>query len=142
MTWTYTNTLASDRDKVRFELQDTEESDQLFADEEIDARLTSLGSIPATVLDLAKRLMMKFARLVDISVGKVSESNSQRFQAYKSLVEKLEADNAAYCMPSFGGTSVSANETLDADESLVQPGAKRGDMDNIGDGLTFGGGSR
>lgn len=141
MTWSYDSTLATDRDKVRFEIQDTEESDQLFSDEEIDARLTSMGSVPATVLDLAKKLMMKFARLVDVTVGKVSEANSQRYAAYKDLVTRLEQENAAYCLPSFGGTSVSNNETLDADTGLVQPapGAKRDELDNLADGFSFGG---
>ncbi|MCC6808699.1 MAG: hypothetical protein IT381_14840 [Deltaproteobacteria bacterium] len=140
MTWTYTNTLLTDRDKIRFEIQDTDTNDQLFSDEEIAARLTALGSVSATVLDLAKKLLMKFARLVDVTVGKVSESNSQRYQAYKDIVARLEAEGAAYALPSFGGVNVDANETLDEDETLVQPGAKRGDIDNVADGNGFGGG--
>lgn len=140
MTWTYDNTLAGDRDKVRFEIQDTETSDQLFQDEEVDAILAREGTVALTALALAKALMMKFARLVDVTVGKVSESNSQRYQAYKDLVARLEAEAAAYCMPSFGGTEVTKNETLDADTGLVQPGAKRNDTDNNGGGIAFGGG--
>ena len=142
MTWTYDNTLATDRDKVRFGVQDTESTDPLFADEEIDARLSALGSVQATILDLAKKLMIKFARLVDVSVGKVSESNSQRFAAYKELVSQLEADNAAYAVPSFGGVNVSDNEALDGDDGLVQPGAKRGDTDDVANVNGFGGGSQ
>lgn len=142
MTWTYDNTLAASRDQVRFEIQDTDTNDQLFSDEEIDARLAVLVTVPATALDLAKKLLLKFARLVDVTVGKVSESNSQRYQAYKDIVARLEADNAAYAIPSFGGVNVAANEALDDSTDLVQPGAKRGDMDDVADVNGFGGGSQ
>lgn len=140
MTWTYDQTLSTDLAKVRFEIQDTDTSDQLFSDEEIGARLTALGSVSATTLDLAKRLMLKFARLVDTTVGKVSESASQRYAAYKAIVDKLEADTAAYCIPSFGGTEVSKNDELDADTSFVQPANKLGGEDNLSDASTFGNG--
>ncbi len=141
MTWSYDPTLASDRDKVRFEIQDTETSDQLFSDEEIDARLAVASSINATVIDLAKRLMLRFARLVDTTVGKVSESASQRYQAYKDIVDKLERDDAAHCMPIFGGTTVANNEALDQNTALVQPKEKIDGDTNLGDAATFGGGS-
>ncbi len=141
MTWTYDNTLATDRDKVRFEIQDTETSDQLFADEEIAAVLTAEGSVSYTVLSLAKKLMIKFARLVDTSVGRVSESASQRFAAYKTIVDKLEAElGASYAMPSFGGVEVSANDALDADDTLVQPRNVIDGESNLADVSTFGGG--
>lgn len=141
MTWTYDQSLATDRDKVRFEIQDTDTSDQLFSNEEIDARLTALGSVSSTSLDLARRLMMRFARKADTTVGRVSTSFNQRFQAYKDIVSRLEAEGAALCMPSFGGTEVARNDELDADDSLVQPENKRdGDDRNTGDVNTFGGG--
>lgn len=143
MTWSYDPTLATTRDKVRFEIQDTESLDPLFSNEEIDAKITLIGeNVTAVALDLARKLMMKFARLVDVTVGKVSEANSQRFQAYKAIVDKLAADATALCIPSFGGVNVSANEALDADTSLVQPspGAKRDELDSISDGSSYGGG--
>jgi hypothetical protein len=142
VTWTYDSTLASNRDIVRFEIQDTDTNDQLFANEEIDAVLTAEGSVAPTVLRLSKKLMMKFARLVDTSVGRVSESASQRYQAYKEIVERLENElGAAYCMPSFGGVEVSANESLDEDDDLVQPKNKIDGESNLADRNTFGGGS-
>ncbi len=141
MTWTYDNTLASDRDQVRFEIQDTDTNDQLFADEEVDAVLTAEGSVSASVLRLAKKLMLKFARMVDTSVGRVSESASQRYAAYKEIVAKLEADDAAHAQPLFGGTEISKNDALDEDVDLVQPREKFGGDDNLGDRSTFGGGS-
>jgi hypothetical protein len=140
VTWTYDQTLASDLAKVRFEIQDTETSDQLFSDEEIGAVLTAQGSVRAATLYLARRLMMRFARLVDTTVGRVSESASQRYAAYKEIVANIEAEQASLCLPSFGGTTVSANEALDANTDLVQPETKIGGTDNTRDVSTFGGG--
>jgi hypothetical protein len=96
--------------------------------------------VQATALDLARKLMFKFVRLVDTSVGKVSESASQRFQAYKELVAVLEQQQTALCMPLFGGTTVSKNDALDANEDLVQPQEKIDGLSNNGDTNTFGGG--
>lgn len=141
MTWTYDPTLATDLDSVRFEIQDTDTSDQLFSNEEVTAVLTAEGSVSAATLKLAKKLMMKFARMVDTSVGRVSESASQRYAAYKEIVAKLEVDDAAHAMPLFGGTEISKNDALDADADLVQPREKFGGDDNLGDRNTFGGGS-
>jgi hypothetical protein len=140
VTWTYDPTLATDLDKVRFEIQDTETSDQLFSNEEITATLTATGGVAATSLKLVKKLMLKFARMVDTQVGRVKESASQRYAAYKDIADKLEAEAAAYCIPSFGGTSIAANDALDADTSLVQPENKVGDNQNWEDVSTFGGG--
>lgn len=142
MTWSYDPTLAADRDKVRFEIQDTETSDQLFSNEEIDARLSACGTVSATALDLARKLMIKFARLVDTTVGKVSRSASQRFEAYKQIVYELEKLDAALAMPLFGGVNVAKNDALDSDTSVVQPLEKVGDTDDLGSTATFGGGSR
>ena len=43
MAFTYTDTLATDRDKVRFMTGDTVESEAMFSDEEIAAALTRNG---------------------------------------------------------------------------------------------------
>lgn len=139
MSWTYDPTLATPLDVVRFEIQDTESTDPLFSNEEITATLTANASgIPQTVLVLVKKLMMRFARLVDTTVGRVSESNNQRYLAYKDLAYRLEA--TVLCLPSFGGTEVAKNTTLDADTSMEQPQTSIGDMDNIRNVSTFGGG--
>ncbi len=139
MTWTYDPSLSTSLAVVRFEIQDTEITDQLFSDEEINATLTSNASgIPQTVLVLVKKLMIRFARLVDTTVGRVSEANNQRYQAYKDLAYRLEAQTL--CLPSFGGTEVVKNEALDADTSLEQPQTRVGDTDNVRNVSTFGGG--
>lgn len=141
MSWTYDPTLATDRDKVRFEIQDTEQSDQLFSDEEIAATLSANGSsVLGTTLALAKKLLFRFARLVDTTVGRVSESASQRFAAYKDLVARLEADGANLAGPAFGGTEVSKNDALNSDTGVVQPWEKRDETDDTHNVATFGGG--
>lgn len=141
MSWSYDPTLATDLDKVRFEIQDTDTSDQLFANEEINALLAVGGGtgVLAVALTLAKKLLLKYARQVDTTVGRVSESASQRYTAMKDLVSRLEADQML-CMPSFGGTEHAKNDALDADTTLVQPWTTREGDTNKSDRGTFGGG--
>lgn len=139
MSWSYNPDLTSNLDLVRFEIQDTEATDPLFSNEEINAVLTQQGNLVSpTVLIFVNKLVMKFARLVDTTVGRVSEANNQRYQAYKELRDRLSAE--VLCLPSFGGTEVAKNEALDADTSLEQPQTSIGDMDNIRNVSTFGGG--
>ncbi len=139
MTWTYDPTLATDRDKVRFGIQDTEEGDPLFADEEIAATMTAVTSVDNTILSLAKKLLLKYARQVDTSVGRVSESASQRYAAMKEIVSRLEGE-LTLAMPEFGGVSNSENDALDQDTDLVQQWETREGTTNLGSRSTFGGG--
>lgn len=141
MTWSYDPSLSTDKDKVRFEIQDTETSDQLFADEEINALLAAGGGTPykAVSLELARKLLMRYTRFVDTSVGRVDESASQRYQALKDLVDRLEAEQLLVA-PLFGGTENAKNTVADADSSMVQPWTKRESESDVGDGGTFGGG--
>lgn len=141
MTWSYDPTLATDLAKVRFEIQDTDTNDQLFSDEEITALLAQGGGTPylTVALNLAKKLLLKYARQVDTTVGRVSESASQRYQAMKELVDRLEADQLLV-QPLFGGTMNTKNEQLDADTGVVQPWTKRESETNTSDKGSFGGG--
>lgn len=121
MTWTYDNTLAADRDMVRFTIQDTDTEDQQFQDEEIDATLVSQGTVEATSLYLVRRLAFKYARFVDTSVGDVSESANQRALMYQQLAEDLAAQFGTLASISVGGRSRTVKDALDADSNAVQP---------------------
>jgi hypothetical protein len=131
MTWTYSGSPTVDsRDEVRFLIQDTDTTDQLFSDEEIDYVMSVNGTGTAAALSLARRLLTKFARFVDTSVGAVSESASQRVAQYQALIGDLELAMSASCLPSFGGVDVAANLGADQDTSQVQPAFKRNQFDN------------
>lgn len=131
MTWTYSGAPTLDsRDEVRFLIQDTDTNDQLFSDEEIDYVMTVNGVGVSAALSLARRLLTKFARFVDSSVGAVSESASQRVAQYQAIIGDLELSLSASAIPTFGGVNVASNLTADQDTSQVQPAFKRNQFDN------------
>lgn len=90
MAWTYSgNPAASDRDWIRFTLQDTTPPG-LLQDEEIDAILTEHGGDKhMAAAALADALAMRFAMQASYSVEGLREELSQRAQIYASMAQRL-----------------------------------------------------
>ncbi len=116
MAWTYSTSLATDKDKVRFEIGDTDTTEQLLSDEEITALLASEGSVAAAAAKAAEGLAAKFSRLADRTVGNFSLSMSQRSKMYWDLAKKLGAKAGIWGVPTAGGWKLSDDEALNADE--------------------------
>lgn len=91
--FTYRGDLSTNRDKVRFYVNDTTESDGPkpgsgnFTDEEIDGLVTAEGSWQRAVAAIFEVLAGTYAQLVDITVGPRRESLSQTAGAYQSLAQ-------------------------------------------------------
>jgi len=90
MTWSYDPSLPTDKDKVRFRTGDTDETDQLLQDEEINYLLSETTNVLLAASRAAKAIAAKFARQADKSVGSLSISLSQKAQAYMALAADLE----------------------------------------------------
>jgi hypothetical protein len=121
MSWSYSDTLLTDRDKVRFYLQDTDTNDQLLTDEEIAFLLTEAGSVRAAAIVAAETVAAKFARYADTSVGDLQLSYSQRYEQFLSLAERLRRQVSLSAVPLAGGISVSRKQTVDEDTDRVAP---------------------
>ena len=96
MTFTYSgDPSTSSRNYVRFLLNDTDSTDALFSDEEINYVITEWsGDEYEAARELAEILIARFARLADSSsksVGdiSVSESYSSKITHYKELADSL-----------------------------------------------------
>jgi hypothetical protein len=93
--WTYTGDPAtSDRDAVRFYVQDTDPDFQLISDEEIDFLLTKWDpQVPDTPLFVAalaaEALAARFAREVSVSADGVSVQVGDLQARYNDLAVKL-----------------------------------------------------
>lgn len=113
MSWNYSgDPSSSDLDEVRFHVQDTDESDQLLSDEEIeyliDAWRPIYGSLLWVASIAAEKLAAKFAREVNVSgdgtsVG-VEQLQSKYEQLAVSLRDEHKARYGASGLPSAGGT--------------------------------------
>lgn len=88
MAFTYLGTLGTDRDKVRFYIQDTEENagprpdDDNFSDAEIDGLITAEGSWEQAVAAAFDILAAAWAGYADWTAGPRSERASQIAERY------------------------------------------------------------
>ena len=125
MTWTYDPTLATDKDRVRFLIGDTDTTDQQLANEEITYLLTVQSNVMLAAANAASGLAAKYARKADTSIGDLSISASQRAAAYLALYEqlKMQAHQAGILGGRMfvGGLTVSGKESLADDTDAVQP---------------------
>jgi hypothetical protein len=122
MTWTYSNPTASDKDKVRFLVGDTDTNGQLASDEEITWALTEGGVYVAASL-VAKAIAMSFARKADFTVSQdLRVSYTKMAENYGALADKLENKASKLApLPYAGGISVSDKETYEDDTDRVTP---------------------
>lgn len=94
MAWSYSgDPKASDLDKVRFTIGDTDEQAPLLSDEEIQYLLEIVGddTLKASI-KAVNRIIAKLAREVDYSIGPESVKVSQRLKNYRALLRELKND--------------------------------------------------
>ena len=94
MSWSYSGDPSdSNLDEVRFWLQDTDSTDQLLTDEEIEfviaAYAESVGSNLFAAAVCAESVAAKFAREVNVSADNVSVSIQDLQQKYENLALSL-----------------------------------------------------
>lgn len=123
MSWSYTgNPTDSTKDYVRFRIGDTDSSDQLLGDDEIDAMVSQFGDKRLAAAAAAESVAAKFSRRFDTRYGKVSQQWSQLVEHYLTLAKKLRAEytlNAA--APWAGSISQSAKDEERDDTDRVEP---------------------
>ena len=95
MSWSYNTSLATNKDKVRIKIMDTDTNSQEFSDEEINAILTDVAQdVTQAAYRLAKSLAFKYAkRATSKRAGPYSEDTTARAKLFSELAEKL-ADEA------------------------------------------------
>ena len=62
MSWSYSDSLSSDRDKLRFKIGDVDTNDQLLSNELLDALLTTRGDPTLAAINAVEGILAKFAR--------------------------------------------------------------------------------
>ena len=107
MTWSFNESLATDRDLVRLELGDTDTTDQLVTDELIAALLLTEKTVLATAAKLAEHLQAKFSRKVTSAEGPIRAQLSDMSEKYRKLANDLRrrSGNAGLAAPVVSGTS-------------------------------------
>lgn len=126
MTWTYDgDPSANDRDEVRFLVGDTDTTDQLVSDEEIAYAVADQNSNKLAAAYICEAIAAKFARDVDVRVGRAAEDASQRYKQYKELAAKYRGRANVVATPRFGGVSRDAKDDIRENDDAVLPSFER-----------------
>ncbi len=133
MTWTYTAGDDADLNRLRLVIGDTNTSDQLLANEELELMLDDAGDdLEVAAVAACKLIIAKLARDIDRNNLGMSATRSQKVQHYKDLLAELRATAGAKAGPFMGGSSVDQIEDLESDEDFIAPAFRRGVGDNNG----------
>lgn len=129
MTWTYNSTLiaSSGLAWVRWRVGDTDTTDQLQEDAEINAALSDYGDKRYAASAVAKAIAAKFARRMDSKMGKLDLKNSQLYDHYIALASELDIEVAsAGATPWAASVSRSEKESQQQDTNRTKPAFARG----------------
>jgi hypothetical protein len=132
MSWSYQDTMPRDIDKVRFYLGDTDSTDPLVTDEEIDFALSEGGSVRAAASLCSDRLAAQYARLADLSEGQLKISYSQRYKQFREIAASVKSYSRGriISLPTAGGILVSDKDAAEADTNRVAPSFTVDILDN------------
>jgi hypothetical protein len=132
MTWTYSgNPSSSARDAIRFEVGDTDTTDQLLSDEEIAYVIAIYGGSYEGASNAAMAIAAKFARLMSRSIGGLSADFAAKYQHYTELAENLMKKAKMFPPSPYGsGWSRSQKETVSGDDDREPTFSEKGIHDN------------
>lgn len=137
MTFTYAladlssaDATTKNRALIRMRLGDTDSESVLLEDEEIEAVLGAVTSVPLATLQCCRVLLGAIARDVDANGAGISTNRSQRTQHYRDLLAELEAEVRTAVQPYLGGVSISRDRAIEADTDFKRPAFTRGMHDD------------
>lgn len=140
MTFTYSgNPDTSDQDAVRFEIQDTDQSQPLISDEEIAYMLVREGSVLRAAAGCCEVIARNFARRADLTLTSGTDTVKRTYTTmasnYLAMAEKLrQRTSAAGGAPWHGGGSLARKDQLAGEADRVQPRFGRDDFTLPGEG--------
>jgi hypothetical protein len=131
--WTYSGDPGrSAKDATRLIIGDTDPSDPLLTDLEIEYFLGLYNNAPINAgIRCCEAIMTKFARMADESVGSVKITFSQKNEAYRKMKGELQQRVAIEgAIPFCGGISVTQVRTTDQNTDRVRPDFTKHMMEN------------
>ena len=123
----YDPKLTSDLDKVRFFLRDTDSSNYLFTDDEINGVLLVYDSWKIATVVCCETLAAKFSGISeDKTIGMLRLRYMDRAKKYRELAKLLRSQLLRFALPYYGGGSYSDKAIMEQDSDAIQPAFKRG----------------
>jgi hypothetical protein len=134
MTWTYVGPATSDRDKVRFLIQDTESTSPHMTDEEINWLISEWADVYDAAAQAADILAGQYAHKADYSksVGDLSlnETFSTQSQRFSALANSIRLNRMRRYVPSWVANPEALKSTANRTVNTYNTDAHLGQMDN------------
>lgn len=134
MTFTYVGPSTSDRDKVRFLIQDTDSNNPHLTDEEIAWLITEWADVYDAAANAADVIAGSYAHKADYSksVGdlSLSESFSQQSTRFSALATSLRLNRMRRYVPAWVANADALKSTADRNVTTYNTDAHLGQMDN------------
>jgi hypothetical protein len=134
MTFTWSGTISTDLSKVRHIIRDTDSTDPLLTDEEINFELSECSDVYGAAKRCVRRILAKFARETDRSGARFSATRSQKFQQYKDLLDELAEETMLSAEPYWSENSVDDADDIESDSDERQAAFLPGREDYPGTG--------
>lgn len=134
MTWSYDDSLPTDRDKVRFRIGDTDSEEELLSNETLDALLAIRNDVVLASIDAVQAILAKFAREIDRQALGLGGPRSQKTTHYENLLKVLraEADKGSTGV-FYGGATIAAKNAALADTTRPRPPFRIDQFNNLED---------
>ena len=134
MAFTYVDPSSSDRDKVRFLIQDTDSTDAHLQDAEITYLLTTWGNVFDAAIAAAEIISGQYAHKTNYSrsIGDLSISESYGASAaeFRALADRLRSQKDRLYVPIAKINAQSITATADKSVSTYRSDFSTGLMDN------------
>ena len=130
MTWSYSDSLGTNRDKLRLRIGDTDSNDQLLSNETLDVLLSDKNNdLALAAVDAVRAIIAKLGREFDRNAVGVGGSRSQKVQHYHDLLIQLNKEARGSTGVVVGGLSADRKETIQDDTDFIRPSFRIGQDD-------------
>lgn len=136
MSWSFDDSLSTNRDKVRLKIGDINTADQILSNETIDALLTEHGSdVELSAISCCRAIIAKYNRALDRNAAGMSANRSIIVDNYRALLSELLKANRGNSGARYSGSfSRDRKETIESDPDFIEPFARSGQFDYPGTG--------
>jgi len=129
MAATYDSSMTTNKDKVRFLIQDTVVATAMLQDEEINFMLIEYPNYKMAAANCADVLSSKFASAAESrTIGNLKLEYSDKAKKYADLASRLRMQASKFILPYAGGISQADKEAINDDTDRIEPSFRRGQM--------------
>jgi len=136
MAWSYSDSLSTDRDKIRLNIGDTDTNDQILPNETIDALLTQHSNdVMLTTISCVRAIIAKYSRnLTRGAIGMTADMSIFVTQYQELLADLIKQNRGNSGVRYKSAFNESRKQAIESDDDYIRPFAAVGRDDYPGSG--------